>query len=173
MATTPREGQYRRAVRDVQQSGLWPSCPLIINHLATRRHEAIAVVLRRLPEDAYQCLQKFASTFIWYIPDVTAYGEVRGFSVTYEKPNKDGSTRHEARVLCLSPILERASLRVAVAVVAHELAHIALNHDPFQAFGDNPAQESEALQKTLTWGFEREVRSHRISLARRTRPRSR
>jgi hypothetical protein len=71
-------------------------------------------------------------------------------------------------VLHLSPTLERASLAVAIATVAHELAHVALEHDLYTQPGDYQEQEDETWRLVDEWGFGAEITSHRISMARRS-----
>ena len=44
---------------------------------------------------------------------------------------KEEGLRRYAKVLYLSPLLERRALDVVVAIVAHELAHIFLRHTPY------------------------------------------
>jgi len=65
-----------------------------------------------------------------------------------------------AAVLYLSPILERRSFDLAVASVAHELAHIALKHN-LHTGEEYDKQEREAWALIMQWGFTDEERRHR------------
>ncbi len=70
-----------------------------------------------------------------------------------------------AKVLYLSPCLEHLSFRTTLAVVAHELAHLALGHKVFTREEYN-AQEEEAWSLASKWGFEEEVKYHRANIKR-------
>jgi hypothetical protein len=48
---------------------------------------------------------------------------------------------------------------MCVAVIAHELAHIFLNHT--NQLNPDPAQETEVWQTLDAWGFSEEVRAYR------------
>ena len=107
------------------------------NPEGTRRHRAIAEVLCRVPTEWYEGLKEQVETFIWFIPHLESRGEVHPFPVTIYPETKEGDLRLRpySKVLYLSPMLERAALDIGVAVIAHELAHIALKHNVFPGNG--------------------------------------
>ena len=66
-----------------------------------------------------------------------------------------------------SPRLEDESYDLVVAVVAHELAHIALNHKVAPLPQEYDLQEKEVFDSLSKWGFKKEIKQHRISLRAR------
>jgi hypothetical protein len=66
-----------------------------------------------------------------------------------------------ARVLYLSPRLADVDHDVAVASVAHELAHIFLDHEVYAVPPDvYKRQEDEAWELIREWGFAKEEKAH-------------
>jgi hypothetical protein len=118
------------------------------------RHKAVANVLRRLPEDAYNELKDRQHQFSWFIPELNCGGEVTTFPC--RKPRK-GRRFGAATVLYLSPELERLSMDVIIANTAHEVAHIVLDHD--DPTRKQKGKESEARQTVIVWGFGKEERA--------------
>jgi hypothetical protein len=119
----------------------------------SKRGKAIIEVLRRLPGDA---VERFgaAEPFHWLIPPTGHLGFVHDFSMTYD----DFGNRF-ARVLFLSPRLERLSYPTVVAVVAHELAHACLLSEcpvipSYDAYWEN---EHAADELAASWGFASEL----------------
>src|SRR5262249_41730962 len=127
----------------------------------TLRHRAVDEVLCRIPEEDYQKLCGLIGDFLWFIPrDEDNYGEIKPFPVTVEPP-QDANLRPYAKVLYLSPTLEKRPPALVVAVVAHELAHLVLSHrlhNKDRASYDK--QEAEAWERACSWGFEQEVQVH-------------
>jgi len=129
------------------------------------RQNAIKEVFRRIPENDYKELDKIGGEyeFQWYVPRPNYLGGIIPCPVNvYDE--KVGSTKLApyAKVLFLSPILENEDFDIAVAVVAHELAHIVLRHrvnlaDP-KTYN---AQEKAAWDQVIKWGFKKEERKHR------------
>ena len=144
-----------RSIEEVVYDDLWPTQGLAPDPMASSRHYAIATVLQRIPERAYAKLIKKSDKFSWFIPEAKCGGMVMPFPCTM--PRK-GTRRAMAKVLYLGPALERRSFDVAVASVAHELAHIFLNHDVFPS--DPSKQEDEAWETIIAWGFKKEERAH-------------
>jgi hypothetical protein len=152
-----------RGIETIWDDGLWPfegglnfpdpdqSC----------RHRGIYEVLSRIPESDYQALVKLANSFQWFIPHRDCNGEVHPFGVANAVSEKSGTLCiGYIKVLYLSPMLERLSRGAAIAVVAHELAHILLKHKLWASV-EYDAQEEEAWGLASTWGFENEVRHRR------------
>jgi hypothetical protein len=144
-----------RSVEQVVNDPLWPPQGLSPDPTASFRHRAIANVLLRIPEDAYIKLTGKSDEFSWFIPDEQLGGMVMPFRCTMPRRRTRVAM---AKVLYLSPGLERRSFDVAVASVAHELAHIFLNHDVITS--DYDKQEREAWETVKAWGFEKEERAH-------------
>jgi hypothetical protein len=144
-----------RSVEQVVYDPLWPPQGLSPDPTASFRYRAIANVLLRIPEDAYIKLIEKSDEFSWFIPDEQLGGMVMPFRCTMPRRRTRVAM---AKVLYLSPGLERRSFDVAVASIAHELAHIFLNHDVITS--DYDKQEREAWETVKAWGFENEGRAH-------------
>src|SRR5262245_61993141 len=113
-----------RTLEQVIYDHLWPSQGLSPDPAASLRHRAIVNILVRLPADAYVNLTEKADEFSWFVPDMIHGGMVMPFRYTMPRRRTRVAM---AKVLYLSPGLERRSFDVAVASIAHELAHIFLN----------------------------------------------
>jgi hypothetical protein len=150
-----------RSVEQVVYDPLWPPQGLSPDPTASFRYRAIANVLLRIPEDAYIKLTEKSDEFSWFIPDMIHGGMVMPFPCTIPEESLEGGITRvaHAKVLYLSPVLEQRSFDVAVASVAHELAHIFLNHDLRPE--DPGKQEDEAWQTVIAWGFKKEERAHK------------
>ena len=81
-----------------------------------------------------------------------------------EKAEGTNLSRVYSKALYLSPRLERAAWDIVVAVVAHELAHVAMGHRVFVSHDDDKAQEEAVFNCLCQWGFEREAKKHRALL---------
>ena len=119
-----------------------------------RRQQAIRDVLCRLPPEPYSQLRQQAGRFQWYVPDEHVLGQVYPLPATYD-PSTNGTPAPHARLLYLSPTLEHHDAPVVVTIVAHELAHIILDHDLYDLDGRQSAhQESEVRAAMRMWGFQ-------------------
>ena len=67
----------------------------------------------------------------------------------------------------LSPKLEALSYSIVIAVVSHELAHIALGHSLYCNVDDYERQEEEAWEKARQWGFSKEIKIYFAMIKRR------
>jgi len=165
-----------RTEEQVAEDGLWPCTELGGPEQRTsNRHCAIATVLCRIPETDYQKLKEAARSFTWFIPLYEEYGIVYPFAVTHggEGSGTGRIGRAYARVLYLSPRLERSARDIVIAVVAHELAHIAVCEEyshPDSAEGKT--QEDIVFQRICEWGFRREAEKHRALNKRRAHSRA-
>jgi hypothetical protein len=146
-------------LRDAQSSPLFPFLGLGVQPGTENRLRAVAEVLQRIPEKAYRSLCDRPDEFEWFIPNEGQGGMVRDFPCTVPETEQYVA---KARVLYLSPMLESRPFPAVVATVAHELAHIFLNHN---AGANNPAdygrQEQETWRTLRTWGFRKEERALR------------
>lgn len=133
--------------------------------LEAQRNTAIIEVLRRIPESDFQHLDRLVDTFTWYMPAYETLAGVMPFYITHPGEQvQEGklSLAPYARVIYLAPRMEDVEMEVAVAAVAHELAHIFHGHkvDMLQD-GEYQRQEDEAWNKVEEWGFIKEVEAHR------------
>ena len=146
-----------RELRDAQSSPLFPFLGLGVQLGTENRLYAVAEVLQRIPEKAYRSLCDRLDEFEWFIPADEQGAMVRDFPCTIPKTKKYVAM---ARVLYLAPVLESRPFPAVVATVAHELAHIFLNHNPIaNNAADYNRQEQEAWRTVRTWGFRKEERA--------------
>jgi len=167
----------RRNLPQVLRDGLFPEqmCGYLPPWQVKRRH-ATKDVLLSMPHDDYEVLKRKKDTFTWFVRDYAEGACVYPFPATICREEGDDTQQKRtgyALVLYLSPMLERAAYDRVVAVIAHELAHIVLDHDPFPHQRDqDDAQEKEAWDRVCQWGFARETRKAKAVLkARETRRR--
>lgn len=145
---------------------IWPGEGLYLEEEEMdRRHTALNYVLCRIPEEDYKRLADSIDDFRWFIPPVWNRGGVTIFKLTCHKKKIKGSKLKlpkSSKVLHLSALLERTALDIVVAIVAHELAHIVLEHDIFTKTPNQyDAQENEVFDRICKWGFSREAKKHR------------
>jgi hypothetical protein len=120
------------------------------------RNEAVHEVLRRIPKKDYRTLTKMIDDFLWFIPPDSVRGKIHPFPCTTEE---EGLVPH-AKVLYLSPSLEKGAFDITVAIVAHELAHLVLGHNMYPKAQEAVAQEDAAWELIRKWGFEREEKKN-------------
>jgi hypothetical protein len=134
------------------------------------RATAVVEVLRRLPEEDYKQLNKKfdGNAFQWHIPDSQYRGYVEIFNTSiFDEETRENRFAPRIKVLYLNPALENMNFDIAVAVVAHELAHIHLDHKPgVMTFEAKEAQENAAWSKVIDWGFKEEEEKYRKFRAR-------
>lgn len=159
----------------IQEDCLWPQRGLCPDPLENLRYQALEQVLCTLPEKDYRILSENAETLDWFIPFKGSYGECHPFVANVRDPKilglrnysfktadgkrKRGTIAPHARVLYLSPELERIAWDRILVVVAHELAHVILGH-PLYSGGEYDKNENEAWTLVRKWGFANEVRKH-------------
>ena len=160
--------QWIRTVEHICEDALWPGGGGLggPDPEESLRHQAIADVLRRIPEDGYQRLKAITDTFTWYVPHRLELAKVTWTPCNYEEAVLEGeepasfSPMPGSRVLYLSPILEMYEFPLAISVVAHELAHLALGHKILNPLDRYQQQEEEAWALVRKWGFEKEASVH-------------
>jgi hypothetical protein len=153
-----------RSLLTVSDDGLYPGNAFMLDpELEGMRCLAAAYVLCRIPEGDYQKLRGAADSFQWYLPGADTLGEVMPFPVNVRPRARKGklALAPYAQVVYLAPGLERVAWPVAVAVVAHELAHIVLGHDLHAQPDVYDRQEQEAFDRLCAWGFGQEAKAHR------------
>jgi hypothetical protein len=143
----------KRSIGEVTEGPLFPYLGGLGAQPETeKRLYAVAEVLQRLPDEAYRSLANKAEEFQWFIPI-----DARGAMVTSFVCTAPGL----AKVLYLPPDLESCPSPVVVTEVAHELAHIFLNHkDVAVDAATYKKQEKEVWRILKAWGFEKETRAH-------------
>jgi hypothetical protein len=150
--------------------GLYPGnvmCP--DPEMEGRRVMGVVEVLRRLPGEAITKLtdEQQDLLFEWFIPGDGRWGICQPFVGIIHPNARRGRERLPplvpyARVIYQSPLLEAKSWDLMVLVVAHELAHVVLDHP---LFGCDPAtyakNEQAVFDLVCAWGFEKEAKKHR------------
>jgi len=153
---------YYRSVDDVIYDILWPGGgmqPHIILDSGSQRHNAIVEVLRRIPEPEYQSLLNLADDFYWFIPPPRLGGFILPAPATFTPELSTGKKLiPHSKVLYLSPALEKSAWDIVVATIAHELTHIALQHETFHSQELDEIGEKEAFELMNSWGFENEAK---------------
>lgn len=157
----------------VIHGGAFPYMGLSPDVEGSARLMAILKVLRCLPDDAYKRLcNLFTDKYSWYIPHYEQLAEVRPFVATDERGEPLDAENGEliwapsANVLYLSPLLEQRASSTVEAVVAHELAHVALEHCLYNDPEVYDRQEKEAWALAKTWGFVEQVNRYTTWRAR-------
>jgi len=141
-----------------------------INPEENIRYRAISEVLRRIPHVDYEKLKNKIDNFEWFIPHKDLLGNLHPFfRVAGEVKDEGGKIilASHVQVLYLSPILEERAWDIVVAVVAHELAHLAIGHPLVSDGNDCDIKENEAWECVLKWGFDKEAKKHRASQKRK------
>jgi hypothetical protein len=135
-----------------------------------QRYKAIADILCSIPDEDYDNLKNRADAFSWFIPDPWQRGVTYPFYANVF-PKKKGSERLRprpyARVIYLAPSLEKSAWDSVLIVVAHELAHILLDHELSTDPANYDRQEQEVDEQLCKWGLEKQVRKNRAAHRRR------
>jgi hypothetical protein len=162
-ASTNTEQRYLRSYQT-----LIDDCVIPLKELREdRRYTAIIEVLRRFPDSAYQLINYQIDSFHWFIPDYQLYGKVEPVFATDEFEIFPGKPVKGSRVIYFTPRLEDESQDIVIAVVAHELAHIALGHKVAPPQSEYDRQEKQVFESLAAWGFDKEIAKHRASLSAR------
>lgn len=132
-----------------------------------KRGFAISEVYRRVPgKDFKKLYRKYDNNrFQWFIPYYDDLGSCQPFPSNYpEEPLHPGSQlnlKPRAEVIYLNPRLERLDVDIAIAVVAHEIAHVFLDHKTMGC-REYDKQEKEAWDLVKKWGFQREFKKYSV-----------
>lgn len=146
--------------------------------LYQKRNAAVLEVACRLSDDVVETLDSKTDSFYWFIPQVGNLAGLFPFPITHDNSEEEAELEAESlfverysKVLYLSPNLERTSFAIAVASVAHELAHIVLDHPTagVPKKGSYWANEKAAWELVDSWGFSREAKKHANLYKRRER----
>ncbi len=168
---------YQRDIHTLQEDVVLPGSGFDEALTLTRRFEAVVEVLRRLPEQPYQKLSASIDKFHWFIPYAGSYGWMQPFKATHpghticDGDQELGETGPIAVVLYLDPILETPELEweLVVATVAHELAHVILDHRLIIKDDVYNSQEKEVGEALPRWGFVGEAWKLQKSIVERSR----
>jgi hypothetical protein len=162
--------QLVRSPQQILADGLYPDPEALEPH--DRRHQAVAEVLCRLPEDVYEQVKRIKlskRSFEWFIPALGTQGLVYPFVPNFKPRTRGGVPVPSAsrgmwilgpytRVIYLSPLQELRGWDSLVLVAAHELAHVVLNHPPICHDQESDRCEREVFRLVCEWGFDREAR---------------
>lgn len=163
--------QYYRDFKTIlDETSLFPYMGLCPDPEASLRHQALLEVLYCIPENDFCQLKELEDTIQWFIPDIRELGIVNPFVANncLEEDSVDSSGASlapYAKVIFLNPVLEKSSFDISIAVISHELAHIALKHNVMPENYDK--QEDEAWDLACKWGFEKEIKKYRAMIKRR------
>lgn len=114
-----------------------------------QRHKAIVEVMCRIPDEDFDILVGERESFIWFIPAAQVNGVVQTFSLSHQKGDVLGAF---SRVLYLSPGLENENFGVIIKEVAHQLAHIVLEHETCPQT-EGVRHEDQAFELVFEWGI--------------------
>jgi hypothetical protein len=166
------EKNYARSRQQVEKSLLLPgSYGFGYGLYKSKRYLAIVEVLRRIPNADFRKLEDRIDAFCWFVPHEDTLAMVNAFPATSDKsllipsenfPYKEEDALEYSAVLYLSPQLEKSSFDIAIAIVAHELAHIVLKHKIITSSEEQyERQEKEVFACICRWGFDKEAKKDR------------
>ena len=127
-----------------------------------KRHKAIVEILCRMPESDYQRLVSMIDDFHWFVPGYNGrpnYADVYPFTRNTDDELGKLTIKGYARILFLSPCMERLSFSNNIAIIGHEVARIVLKHNLFPGM-EFPEQEQAAWELVKEWGFGFEVETN-------------
>jgi hypothetical protein len=158
--------KYLRDVDTLMEDYILPPTTGLGDVEDSRRSSAIKEVLQTIPEDVYKKLIDSIDDFVWFLPHEHTHGGLLPFFTTTPKRVLKATGRtinSSSNVLYLSPMLENDDIEwaVVVAVVAHELAHIALAHELITNLEEETIKEDEVYKSLCEWGFKEEAIKHR------------
>ena len=154
--------QYRRGLEAVWESLTWPSQGMFhFDPQESQRHAAVCEVLRCLPDADFEQLEMAMDDCVWFIPYENNRAMVWPASAQIFPDEPDPGKMKRApwvKIIYLGPQLETCAWSSAVGTVAHEFAHLVLDHRLRVLHPDEyEKNESEAWQKVRDWGFEEEA----------------
>ena len=118
-----------------------------LGETSSLREKALIKVLRIIPDEDYEKLKK------------DNYQKYQFFIESKDNFGKVHLLEYQTKfILYLNPILEGLGIDRVIAVAAHELAHIVLDHIPGELI--NEQQEIQAWNRVCEWGFDKEARNH-------------
>jgi hypothetical protein len=133
--------KFYRTPDFVRREKLWPTADRDVPGTIRRRLSALEEVLRRLPPAPYAFLIAHRPQFQWQVDNPLLLGQVC-------RP-----APASASVVQLAEALEHGPEAVVVTVVAHELAHVVLQHAPGADPCARTQHEIDAWNALYTWGF--------------------
>ena len=151
-----------RDIKQVERDRLLPGLSFYDSEevASSKRLIAIFLILTSIPEHDYNKL-KASGGFDWFIPDYREDALLYPFPASEPKDQHDSEFVPEAKVLYLSPRLEKSTLDIAIAVVAHELAHLVLGHKlRTESDEEYQKQEDEVFEQICHWNYEKEAKKY-------------
>ncbi len=145
--------KYKRSLKTLREDCILPSTLRSISDVEyDKRLLATVEVLRLLPENWYKKLLMKIDSFSWFLPHALNMGGVEMFSSnTPPRIICNLKTKPSSKVLYLSPMLEAEKIGVSICTIAHEIAHIVLNHDVYTKGDQYSKQEEEAWKLAKKW----------------------
>jgi len=156
--------KYFRTLEKVEEDLLLPFLGLGEQPGTELRMAAIIEVLRRIPEEDYEILKrkKINDDFQWFIPPKDFLAHIYPFTANvFNEKMGELEVIPYAKVIFLNPLMEEVDFDVAIASIAHELAHIVLGHQIRVDSETYKSQEEQAWKKVVEWGFVKEEKKHR------------
>ena len=171
-----------RGAEEVLCTEAFPGDPFAPAPMQGKRLAAIAEVLCCLPDEDFE---KFVAAFggrvdeqpattdgrIRIPPPEELNAQLRARPLVWFMPHPlQGGFVHPfpaCRLLYLAPRLEKTAWSTVLAVAAHEIAHIVLDHDLIVMPDREESQEAEAWERVAFWGFESEAKKLRAVHKRR------
>lgn len=118
-----------------------------IGDTGSKREKALTKLLRCIPEKDYLKLkEQFHTKYKLFIESHDNLGKVHQFPPPF------------TIAVYLSPILEGLEFHRIIAVAAHELAHVFLEHKNFEE--RDQKEEDKAREQVCEWGFQKEAENH-------------
>ena len=143
------EGFYKRTTREVMEDIRWGDFAEELGSSSDKRHKALTKVMRMISEDDYRKLVVKISAINLLIEPANNLGKVHPFAPA------------STLMVYLSPILEGLEIGMVSVVIAHELAHIILDHKPESPGSpEYQHQEDKAWDLASEWGFQKDVENH-------------
>lgn len=160
------EKKYNQSEEEVINSLLWPGNPFSLGAEVdfSQRYTAVLEVLRRMPQSDFVILEELVETFFWFIPETGYLAKIFPAPLCRQKVYENQLIRLEySKVLYLSPLLENHAADIIIATVAHELAHVYLDHPIVGKAELEKINEKQADDQAIKWGFEKEIKKiHRL-----------
>ncbi len=119
----------------------------------SERRRVLLYVLATLPDEDYEKLCGLQYEVFLWIPPLCGYGFIRPIPPLEEEDKI-------MKLVYLSPELEALNEKIVLAVIAHELAHLVLDHKLWGSFELDEKQEKEAWDQVRKWGFEEEIKAN-------------
>lgn len=150
-----REKPHERTIEKIRKDFRWGDiAELISKAIKTKRQSAIIEVLSNIPKVEYEKLEKQLGRYNFFIPEKNSFGKIEEIKASFNLGI--------AMVIYLDPLLEDLDPDRVKVVVAHEFAHIILEHKSECWNDEYWEQERKAWEEVSKWGFSKEVENHLV-----------